>query len=74
MRPQEDLDAFVANYNQANKVWLNNGSATLTDSGQSLGGSNSETVALGNLDGEGDLDVFVANNLNQANKVWLNDG
>ena len=28
-----DLDAFVVNYNQANKVWLNNGSANFSDTG-----------------------------------------
>ena len=73
-----DLDAIVANYGQANRVWLNNGGAqggtpgSFSDSGQSLGGANSYSVALGDVDGDGDLDVFVANN--GANKVWLNDG
>ena len=31
-----DLDAFVGN-SAANTVWLNNGSGTFTDSGQTLG-------------------------------------
>jgi len=30
-------------------------------------------VTLGDLDGDGDLDAWVAN-LSQANRVWLNDG
>jgi len=68
-----DLDAFVANYNQPNKVWLNNGTGTFTDSGQALGSSTSNDLALGDLDGDGDLDAFVANN-GQPNKVWLNNG
>ena len=68
-----DLDAFVANYNQANRVWLNDGSGTFTDSSQSLGNSKSFGVTLGDVDGDGDLDAFVANR-HQGNRVWLNDG
>jgi hypothetical protein len=75
-----DLDAFVVNRNQGNRVWLNNGGfqggtpGTFNDSGQSLGSANSVRVALGDVDGDGDLDAFVANRENQANKVWLNNG
>jgi hypothetical protein len=67
-----DLDAFVANVDQANKVWVNNG-GIFTDSGQSLGSSASRGVALGDLDGDGDLDAFVTNISSQANKVWVNN-
>jgi hypothetical protein len=67
------LDAFVANYGQANRVWVNDGSGTFTDSGQALGSSDSLGVALGDVDGDGDLDAFVAN-ATQANRVWVNDG
>ena len=77
-----DLDAFVANASsnsfvaktsnsQANRVWLNDGSGTFTDSSQSLGSSGSRSVTLGDVDGDGDLDAFVAN-WKQANRVWLN--
>ena len=68
-----DLDAFVANYSQGNRVWLGDGSGNFTDSGQSLGDHNSRSVTLGDVDGDGDLDAFVAN-FNQGNRVWLNDG
>ncbi|MDJ0714016.1 MAG: FG-GAP-like repeat-containing protein, partial [Prochloraceae cyanobacterium] len=68
-----DLDAFFANYIQANTVWLNDGSGNFTDSGQALGSSYSLDVELGDLDGDGDLDAMVANN-SKANTVWLNDG
>ncbi|MCP4697337.1 MAG: hypothetical protein GY862_10870, partial [Gammaproteobacteria bacterium] len=44
------------------------------DSGQLLGNSSSVRVALGDLDGDGDLDAFVPNYSNQTDKVWLNDG
>jgi hypothetical protein len=45
-----------------------------SDSGQNLGISHSFGVALGDVDGDGDLDAFVANANGQANKVWVNDG
>ncbi|NER23393.1 MAG: DUF4347 domain-containing protein [Symploca sp. SIO1C2] len=47
--------------------------ADFTDSGQSLGRSNSYGVSLGDIDGDGDLDAFIANFNGQANKVWLNN-
>jgi hypothetical protein len=68
-----DLDAFVANWMQPNRVWLNDGSGVFTDSGQSLGSSRSIHVSLGDVDGDGDLDAFVANG-GQGNRVWLNAG
>ncbi|MDE5070556.1 MAG: FG-GAP-like repeat-containing protein, partial [Trichodesmium sp. St5_bin8] len=45
-----------------------------TDSGQTLGNSDSLRVSLGDVDGDNDLDAFVANHKSQPNKVWLNDG
>ena len=68
-----DLDAMVANGNQPNTVWLNDGNGTLIDSGQALGNSYSISVALGDLDGDGDLDAMVANDFGQPNTVWIND-
>ena len=56
-----DLDAFVANYNQAGKVWVNDGAGSYTDSTQALGSSSSMSVSLGDVDGDGDLDAVVAN-------------
>jgi hypothetical protein len=70
-----DLDAFVANPHSGgvnNTVWLNDGSGAFSDSGQALGNEGGWAVALGDLDGDGDLDAFVANT--DANTVWLNDG
>ena len=44
-----------------NKMFLNDGHGVFTDSGQSLGDSNTWNAALGDLDGDGDLDVFLGN-------------
>ncbi|MGA1780818.1 MAG: HYR domain-containing protein, partial [Planctomycetota bacterium] len=69
-----DLDAFVANIGtQPNRVYLNDGSGSFVDSGQTLGSSYSLSAAFADLDGDGDEDVFVAN-YTQPNRVWLNDG
>ena len=45
----------------------------MTDSGQSRRSSNSMSVAIGDVDGDFDLDAFVANP-GGGNRVWLNGG
>jgi hypothetical protein len=82
-----DLDAFVANsasiigvsgkrpqegYDQPDQVWLNDGNGYFTDSGQQLGAAESFDAALGDLDGDGDLDALVLGR--QEGFVWQNDG
>ena len=52
-------------------IWLNNGTGTFTDSGQSLDPLDSFGLDLGDLDADGDLDIVFANS--GANSVWIND-
>ena len=40
----------------------------------SFGAGHSTDVALGDLDGDSDLDAVVANDFDQPETVWLNDG
>ena len=73
-----DLDAFVANrpidstMSSENTIWLNDGLGNYTDSGQSLGDGDSRDVEMGDVDGDGDLDAFVANSATDS-KIWLYD-
>jgi hypothetical protein len=75
-----DLDLFAAviapsqgrNRDPADRVMINDGSGRFTDSGQRLGETDSTAVALGDLDGDGDLDALVGTEAGAM--VWLNQG
>ncbi len=67
-------DFFVAE-GGPNQVWLNNpgspGQFSLWQN--TLGAADSEAVRLGDVDGDGDLDAYVAN-WAVSDQVWLNNG
>ena len=74
-----DLDAFMARRSgtvngvrtNANMIWLNDGAGNFTDSGQRLGSSDSKAVSLADLDGDSDIDAFVAMEMVIWMRFWL---
>ncbi|MGD9099002.1 MAG: FG-GAP-like repeat-containing protein, partial [Anaerolineae bacterium] len=70
-----DLDALVANYNQPQNVYLNDGTGRFAAHpiSPTFGGGLSYALVLGDADGDGDLDALVANYA-QSQDVYLNDG
>lgn len=76
-----DLDALIANWGSGgapNQIYLNQGGQQrgklgfFQESEQTLGNSYSTSVALGDVDGDGDLDAFVGNSWSQADRIYLN--
>ncbi len=71
-------DVYVAS-SQSNTVWFNNGDRTFT-AGPGHGSTNHTGVALGDLDGDDDVDAFLTSrtgppgSFESPNEVWLSDG
>lgn len=73
-----DLDAVFANgYHEyltyppyPNTVWINDGTGTFSPTDQVLGSEPSYSVALGDLDGDGDPDAI---EISELSTVWIND-
>ena len=58
-----------------NHLYLNDGSGNFTESAQLLGNSNTWSVALADIDGDGDLDIAEGNGYGyQPDVIYLNDG
>ena len=76
------LDFYVANDGEANQLWENVGDGTFADQAIIMGAAlnsfgrpeASMGVALGDVDGDGDFDMFMTHLVNQTNTLYLNDG
>jgi len=75
-----DIDAVTGSWGEQMDVWRNDGAGTFTNAGRlSVLGTDNTTsgatngVDMGDLDGDGDLDIFAFNRYVE-NKVFLNDG
>jgi len=77
-----DSDLFVANDSEPNALLRNEGGGRFTDvartSGTDLSGEGRSQACMGSdfgdLDADGDLDIFVTNFENETNTLYRNDG
>jgi hypothetical protein len=76
-------DLFITNgdwnIGDSSKVWLNDGHGKFTCSKNNFGKTNGSCSALGDLNGDGSLDIFIANHpysngQEGEDEVWINDG
>lgn len=77
-----DLDLYIANDGTENFLWVNRGDGTFEDgtllSGLGVDGRGMTEagmgLASGDVDGDGDLDLFVTNFEDESNTLYRNDG
>ena len=69
-----NTDAFFSIVENPNQVWLNNSNSNFQDSGLRMG-DNTRTRGsyLGDLDDDGDQDIFVGIYEQVSNEVWFNN-
>ncbi len=71
------LDIFVVNAGNANVLYHNNGDGTFSDISVSAGiedpSGEAQGTAFGDIDNDGDLDIFVTN-FNLQNRLYRNEG
>jgi hypothetical protein len=71
-----DLDALAGGWDEPAMVWLNDDQGTFADSSHILttAAVHIHGLDVGVLDGDGDLDGFLALASGHPNQVWFNDG
>jgi hypothetical protein len=71
-----DLDVVAAGWNEAGRVWANDGTGRLSErSSLDVASLHVHAAALADADGDGDLDAFFALAARECCRgVWLNDG
>ncbi|MBN2149695.1 MAG: VCBS repeat-containing protein [Anaerolineales bacterium] len=73
-----DLDVVITNgFHQSTsypaRIFINDGTGQFADNGQQLSAVTNAGVSLGDLDGDGDLDLVLTDYM-EACQIWLNDG
>lgn len=72
-----DMDVFASNAYESptanSYVFLNNGSGIFTDSGLNVVTGNTYSSFLGDVDGDGDVDIISGGYISYP-KLWINDG
>ncbi len=71
-----DLDLVLAQEFRENVLLLNDGQGTFSDASDQLPRTrrDSEDLAVGDIDGDDDPDVFIVSEDDRANELYLNDG
>lgn len=67
------IDAVITGLKKPSQIWLNDGTGNFKDSGVRLKYDGAfHSIELGDVDQDGDLDIFIANYKGGSNQLWLN--